>query len=68
MYFDKYGFKEYEGYIPIAMNIMGVLGSSALGLVYQKIQSAVIKSIIVLISLIIPVLSLITISKIQFTV
>lgn len=68
MYFDKYGFKEYQGYIPIAMNMMGILGSSALGLVYQKIHNPVVKSIIILISLIIPVLSLITISKIQFTV
>lgn len=68
MYFDKYGFKEYQGYIPIAMNMMGILGSSALGLVYQKIHNSVVKSIIILISLIVPVLSLITISKIQFTV
>lgn len=34
MYFDKSGFKEFEGIIPIAMNIAAILGSMVLGLVY----------------------------------
>lgn len=53
MYFDKEGFKEYEGYIPISMNLAAILGSVVLGFFYEKIGSKVIRACIFMLTLIV---------------
>lgn len=68
MYFDQEGFKEFEAYIPIAMNIMAILGSICLGFVFEKVASKAARATIFMFTLIITVICFFIIRQVQFTV